>query len=65
MLRAVIDQQKPAFSAIIRINRAGRIEHGDTVSAREPRARPYLRFGARRQRDCDAGRNCDVVSARL
>ena len=52
-----IDQDDLDLAAIVGIDRAGRIEHGDAVPQREPGARPDLAFGAGRQRDRDAGRD--------
>src|SRR5467141_3548246 len=41
---AVVDQQHADLAAIVRINRAWRIQHGDTVLRCEARARTDLRL---------------------
>jgi hypothetical protein len=48
---AVVDQQHADLAAIVRINRARRIQHGDTVLRCEARAGTDLRLVARWQRD--------------
>src|SRR6266700_3046305 len=45
------------LAAVIRINSSGGVEHGDTVTHRQARARPHLAFGACRQGNRDAGRD--------
>ena len=61
---AVIDQDHADLAAIVRIDRAGRIEHGDAMSGREARARPHLGLKARRQRDREPSRYRRVFSGR-
>src|SRR3569623_2910452 len=54
---AEIDQQNLDLAAIIGVDRAGRVEHGETVLDRQARARAHLSLAIRRQRDGDAGRH--------
>src|ERR1700722_13888862 len=58
----MIDQDHTDFAAIIRVNRAGRVQHGDPVLQGEPRARTNLRLMARRQRDREPGRHQRALS---
>src|SRR3984957_19657080 len=58
----MIDQDHTDFAAIIRVNRAGRVQHGDPVLQGEPRARTNLRLMARRQRDRELGRHQRALS---
>src|ERR1700687_5030570 len=41
---AVVDQEHADLAAIIGVNRAGRVQHGDAVLRCQPRARPELRL---------------------
>src|SRR5262245_57756028 len=50
-----IDQDHADFAAIIGIDGAGRIGHGNTVPGRQARARPHLGFETNRQGDRNAG----------
>ena len=54
---AEIDQQHLDFAAVVGIDGAGRVEHGETVLHGEAGARPHLRLDAGGQRDGDAGGN--------
>src|SRR5579864_420462 len=51
---AVVDQQHADRAAVVRIDRAGRIQTGDAVSHRKPTARADLCFVATRQCDAEA-----------
>ena len=46
----VIDQQDLHFTAIVAVDRPGRIQYGDAMLARESRSRPDLCFESCRQR---------------
>ena len=54
---AEIHQQHLQFTAVIGIDGAGRVEHGEAVFYGEAGARPHLRLSAGRQRDGDTGGN--------
>ena len=41
---AEIDKQHLYLAAVVGIDRAGRVEHGDAVARGKPGARPHLRF---------------------
>ncbi len=57
ILLAEIDQQHLHLTAIIAVDRAGRVEAGDTVLEGETGARPDLRLEARRHLEDEAGRH--------
>src|SRR5262245_21621279 len=51
---AMIDEDRGHFAAVIRVDRAWRVQHCDAVLEREPRSRPNLSFDARGQRQRNA-----------
>ena len=53
---AEIDEQHLDLAAIVAVDRARRIEHGDAVLRGEPRARTHLRLEAVGQCHREAGR---------
>src|SRR5262249_20125104 len=53
----MIDQDHLDLAAIVRIDRAGRMQHGDSVLGGEPRTWPYLRLVAGRQCDRESRRH--------
>src|ERR1700737_4061392 len=61
---AVVDQEHADLAAIIRVNRAGRIQHSDAVLRCEARARTDLRLIARWQRDRQSGRHQRALARR-
>src|SRR4026209_2677221 len=69
---AEIDQQHLNLAPIVRIDRTGRVEDGETISGSEARTRPHLRFitfGERDRQSCrnesaGARRDCDGAGGR-
>lgn len=55
--RAVIDDNYANLTAIIRVDRARRVEDSDAMLQRQPRARPNLRFVTARQLQRQPGRH--------
>src|SRR3546814_3544160 len=53
-LAAEVDQQHLQFAAIVAVDGAGRVDHGDAVPAGEAGARPHLRLVAVRQGNGEA-----------
>src|SRR6185437_8998075 len=56
-LPSVVNEQNPDFAAIIGVDGSRRVEHGDALFQRQPRARPDLALEARRQFDRESGRD--------
>src|SRR5215211_3715889 len=56
-LLPVIDQWHLYFAAVVRIDGAGRVDHGDAELAREPAARSYLRLVPVRNRHREPARD--------
>src|SRR5512144_806865 len=54
---AEIDQQNLNFAPIVRVDRAGRVEDGETISSREARTRTHLCFITFRERNRQSCRN--------
>ena len=52
-----IDQEHLHLAAVVGVDRAGRVEHGDAVAGGEAGARPHLRLEAIRQLDDEPGRH--------
>ena len=62
--RAVIDQDDLDLAAIVGIDGAGRVQHGDAVLRGEPRAWPHLRLEAFGQRDRKSCRHHCLLAGR-
>ena len=54
---AEVDEQHLELAAVVLVDRAGCVRHGDAVPQRQARTRAYLAFVAGGQRDREAGRH--------
>src|ERR1017187_9746092 len=61
---AMVDENCSDLAAIIGVDRAGRVQHRDAMTKREPRAWPYLGLIAVRKRYRDASGNSGVFAGR-